>query len=184
MIYISFYNVGGNMSNTELIKADYKKAEKKALEILDVFGLQTPPVNPVMIANHYNIEVLFIPFPEIHKNISGIFDANDNVIYVNNADSPLRQTFTIAHELGHKFLHAIWLNTAEYEPFLRSNLELSKDKNPIEQEADAFAAHLLVPKFMLNKYKNIATISELSQLFMVSMPVIQNRVKYVSKKWF
>lgn len=47
-----------------------------------------------------------------------------------------------------------------------------------EQEADVFAAHLLVPKFLLDRYYKIASIDDLSQLFVVSMPVIKNRIQF------
>jgi Zn-dependent peptidase ImmA (M78 family) len=51
-------------------------------------------------------------------------------------------------------------------------------KDPIEQEANAFAAHLLVPRAMLEKYRGLASIAELSELFAVSMPVIKNRLRF------
>jgi Zn-dependent peptidase ImmA (M78 family) len=48
-----------------------------------------------------------------------------------------------------------------------------------EKEANAFAATLLVPLNLLKRYKDVATISELSRMFMVSQDVILNRMKWL-----
>jgi Zn-dependent peptidase ImmA (M78 family) len=93
---------------------------------------------------------------------------------VNGEEFALRQTFTIAHELGHKILHEEWAKSADYKILYRD--QLLNDDDPHEKEANAFAAHLLVPRAMLDLYWDKLSLTELSKLFAVSVPVIKNRL--------
>ena len=84
--------------------------------------------------------------------------------------------FTIAHELGHYFLHKDWIEKGKYEILMRNTS--FRTGNSLEKiEANTFAVHLLVPDFMLNKYKKVSSFYELSILFGVSQPVIKFRVE-------
>lgn len=158
--------------------ADYIKATNAALELIKNLSYLIPPINPAKIATEIAVEVYFAEFTGNYTNVSGFFDAFNNKIYVNKAESPTRQAFTIAHELGHKILHEEWAKSNDYKFLLREKLELpSKDWH--EQEANTFAANLLVPEKMLSKYRNIASIGELARLFSVSESVIRNRLKFV-----
>ena len=121
----------------------------------------------------------FAKFDNHYSEISGFYDARDSkeIMYVNNEELPARQMLTIAHELGPKFLHEEWLKSSQYKVLYQKQLnDLSLEKDPKKQEADCFAAHLLAPKFILDKYRDVATIDDLSTLFVVSRPVIQNRL--------
>lgn len=158
-----------------MISPDYKNAEVEALKILESLGYKKPPVNPLEIAHELDIAVKFVTFDNQYDNVSGLYYYKDNTIYVNKAEHPNRQTFTIAHELGHKLLHEEWIKSNDYKMLLREQL-VTPSKDPKEQEANCFAANLLVPKEMLKMYKNIASIDELSTLFMVSKSVIRNRL--------
>lgn len=157
------------------IKPDWKKSQKEAINLLEEFGITSPPVDPVNIARSLGIKVFFAEFAPEDNSISGLYDADENAVIVNQDEFPPRQTFTVAHELGHKRLHEEWLKSSDYKVLLRDQLANSKD--PIEQEANNFAAHLLVPKFLLDKYRKIASIKELATLFAVSEPVITFRLK-------
>jgi Zn-dependent peptidase ImmA (M78 family) len=156
------------------MKANHQKAKKTAIQILDSFSIVSPPVNPVEIARKLGIKVLFANFGgDASKEVSGFYDFEENTIYVNKEEYPLRQTFTIAHEIGHKQLHAEWVKSSDYKVLLRSDT----NKDSIEKEADSFAANLLVPRFMLDKYYE-RSVTELSILFAVSVPVIKNRLSF------
>jgi Zn-dependent peptidase ImmA (M78 family) len=61
-------------------------------------------------------------------------------IWVRSGDAPHRQRFTIAHELGHLLLHEAG---AEYR-------DDTFRGTPKEYEANAFAADLLMPLWMLD----------------------------------
>lgn len=156
--------------------ADYEKAKKNAIGLLELFGIDTPPIDPAKIARNLGITVNFVEFAKENEQISGFYLAQENAIYINEHEYAPRMTFTIAHELGHQRLHEQWAKTSDYKILYRDEV-FKKQKNPKEQEANAFAAHLLVPKFLLDRYRKIATVSELATLFAVSEPVIKYRLK-------
>lgn len=154
--------------------ADFDRAIREANRVLDEFGFSAPPINPVTIARELGAKVSFVNMPN-HPNVSGFYDAQDDAIYIAKGEYPKRQTFTIAHELGHRLLHREWAASNDYRVMLRDQSQMVIDEK--EQEANAFAAHLLVPRNMLNDYRHVASIEELSTLFIVSMPVIRNRLR-------
>lgn len=154
---------------------DYRRAKGEAMHLLQQFGLEKPPVNPMEIAQHLGVKVSFVEFEKKLNNISGFYDFEEDTIFVNMDEYPLRQTFTIAHELGHRILHAEWAKSPDYRVLMRDDMGAN---DPKEAEANAFAANLLVPRFMLDKYWEIATVTQLSGLFAVSVPVIKNRISF------
>jgi Zn-dependent peptidase ImmA (M78 family) len=160
---------------------DYNLVMGKVAKVLKDNYVSEPPISPREIASNYGIETMFADFDQANADVAGFLYLKDKEIFVNNQDHPNRQTFTIAHELGHAMLHADLYTKypEEYKVLLRR--PIGADKDPLEQEANAFAAHLLVPKFMLSKYGRIASPSELSRLFNVSDDVIRFRIAYESK---
>lgn len=169
-------------NNFSTAKADFRKAEKEALALLNEFGYSEPPVNPVDIAKRLGVKVWFVNFSGEYDAVSGFYDVEETAIYVNKDEYPHRQTFTVAHELGHHILHKEWAKSSDYKMLFRDsgyskNATEDKPRKPTqEQEADAFAANLLVPRYMLNSYKDILNESELSKLFVVSTQVIGFRL--------
>src|SRR5277367_6726787 len=160
---------GGAMCMT-LDKPDYARVKRAVRELHKEFGVTEPPVDPIRIARGLGLSVYFVVFESTKKNVSGFFDYAESAIFVNSEEYPLRQTFTIAHELGHKVLHEAWAKSNNYKMLMRN--DTLENNDPKEKEANAFAAHLLVPRFMLDKYWKTLTIEQLSQLFAVSVPVI------------
>lgn len=159
-------------------KADFKKAEATALGLLRDFGVTKPPINPVEIAARLDVKVWFVEFAGEYSKVSGFYDVDEQAIYVNKDEYPHRQTFTVAHELGHHLLHKEWAQSGDYKMLFRDE-KGSKDAH--EQEANAFAANLLVPRSMLMEYKNLANVSDLATLFLVSAPVIENRLNLCAR---
>lgn len=163
-------------------KADFRKAESEALTLLNEFGYSEPPINPVDIAKWLGVKVWFVTFNGDYESVSGFYDVDETAIYVNKDEYPHRQTFTVAHELGHHIMHKEWAKSSDYKMLFReTNIDATrtrekKKKPPQEQEADAFAANLLVPRFMLNEYKGLLGEKELSKLFVVSSQVIGFRL--------
>lgn len=157
---------------------DYRRAQAEALRLLNEAGIVEPPVNPIKLARDLvNVKVTFVTFDPVDSKISGFYDAEENAIYVNSEDPPLRQTFTVAHELGHKVLHEDWAKSADYKVFHRDPEETEQDFR--EKEANAFAANLLMPRFMMDRYWESLSVSELSQLFAVSVPAIKARLSFL-----
>ncbi len=69
-------------------------------------------------------------------------------IYLNRQDSPARQRFTLAHVLGHFFLHARPGRAFVKSGFVTDGTTVS----PVEErEAGAFAASLLMPEGVIEE---------------------------------
>ena len=150
-----------------------KTAKQKAIDVLDQFGVDEPYVNPVKIARELGATVSFATFSEEYSNVSGFYDFDTDTIFVNEKEYPLRQTFTIAHELGHRLLHKDWAASNDYRVLLRND---DAPKDQYEKEADEFAGNLLVPRYLLDKYYESIDKSGLSKIFAVSVPVISIRM--------
>lgn len=170
---MSAFNENTSKDFVPKTRADFKAAEKCAASVLRDFGIVRPPIDPVEIAHCMGIRVEFVQFSSEYSAVSGFYDVNEKSIYVNKDDPPSRQTFTVAHELGHHLMHREWAESTQYRVLLRDTTDYV---DPYEQEANAFAAHLLVPREMLERYEKIASVAELSKLFLVSIPVIRNRI--------
>lgn len=83
-----------------------------------------------------------------------IIDEDETTIVVNSNHERSKRFFTIAHELGHFFLHRS-LQSHFYDQY--DNL-ISDEIKEMEQQANAFAAELMVPRdvlaFMLDRRYN------------------------------
>ena len=160
-------------------RPDYKRVMAAVRRLREKYGLDEPPVNPVEIARQEGIDVKFVNFTGDYERVAGFYDPTDNTIYVNKVEYPKRQTFTIAHELGHALLHKDWASSENYAVLWRDP-ERNHPDDPREKEANAFAAHLLVPADLLDTYyyELGLKVPELSRLFVVSVPVIKNRLAF------
>ncbi len=159
-----------------LERPDFAKAKNAAFKILRDYKVDQPPVDPTDLARRLGLKVYFVELAPDYQSVSGFYDFEENAIFVNRDEYPLRQTFTVAHELGHKVLHEEWAKSSEYKVLLRDQGGSSTDFR--EKEANAFAANLLVPRFILSKYWTQMSVEELSTLFAVSVPVIRNRIAF------
>jgi Zn-dependent peptidase ImmA (M78 family) len=151
------------------------RAVSMASKVLNDNYVTEPPVRVAEIAEAYSWPVKFVTWPPQYAHVSGYCDFDEHHIAVNAAEPAKRQRFTIAHELGHAILHREIIRSApnRYNALLRAPLGGVKD--PLEQEANMFAAHLLVPRNMLDRYVNVASDAELSTVFIVSEDVIRYR---------
>lgn len=155
---------------------DYRRVMREVRRVIRDHDITEPPVDPIAIAQSEGIAIKGVTFSGEFSEVSGFYDPRENAIYVNNDEFPLRRTFTIAHELGHALIHRSWAATAAYTVLWRDQSRNADDSN--EKEANAFAAHLLVPRFMLDEYRSRVSVAGLSELFAVSVPVIRNRLKF------
>lgn len=119
--------------------------KRMARQVLADNGFLTSlPVRPKQLASKLNIELM--PFDPPQKDISGFLmmaGSTFGIGYSTTIKSEGFQNFTVAHELGHFHIddHPFAL-LAEGIHHSRSGF-ISKDR--YEQEADAFAAELLMP---------------------------------------
>lgn len=91
--------------------------------------------------------------------------------------SPLRDRFTIAHELGHYVLHYLWRRRSN--PGLVRMRALRKDSQRVEWEANWFAAAFLMPEQLFRqRHEEVnGNIEDLAERFCVSKSAIETRIK-------
>lgn len=101
------------------------------------------PVRVKDIAEHYDIRVKKMKFPD--SSVSGVIGYRDNqvTIAVNSDHHPCRRNFTMAHELGHFLLHP---HSVVVDRALFRNTVSSEAVSVEEIEANGFAAELLMPE--------------------------------------
>ena len=157
-----------------------KDIEQQASETLRMHGLYSIPVDPVTLANKSGIKVHNAKFSD--DKLSGmIAKRGDNIsLLVNQADPSQRKRFTIAHELGHHFLHLLTTEDGEFvDTQDDAKIDLFRDTETAEEianpdkryetEANQFAAALLMPaEFVREMYHDTQSVSELSFSFNVS----------------
>lgn len=154
-------------------------------DIIDHYDIQIPIENIEKVVNDIGGRI------EVSFDIDNIYDGsikkenNNFVIFVSPYQSPGRKKFTIAHELGHLFLHMgyninseLW-DTQENSTYYRSGDSIE------EYQANEFAAALLMPR---ERYKEImdqntrGTIVETEKIadyFGVSVSAASNRGKFL-----
>jgi len=147
--------------------------ENKASDILRRHRLFSIPVDVVTLANRDGILVHNAKFSD--ANLSGMIAKRDKTvtILVNQTDAPFRKRFTIAHELGHHFLHLL-----HDGDFVDTELDLFRDtEDPdrdspskrAEVQANQFAAALLMPEELVQtEWQRTKNVAELARLFNVS----------------
>ncbi|KRT92194.1 ImmA/IrrE family metallo-endopeptidase [Bacillus sp. GM2] len=152
--------------------------EEKAQEVLQAYTSQDEPINPIAIAEKLGIKVINAEFTT--DMISGALqvhpgdDSRVATIYVKHDDAPVRKRFTIAHELGHYFLHAESQTDFidEQSVFFRNG-----QKNKEETEANDFAANLLMPRELVLKIWGMSgDVEFLSHYFGVSRTAMKYRL--------
>ena len=100
----------------------------------------TPPVPIEKLAE--DLFSVKIEKDRMESGIAGKLYVKDKVIVLNVKDILERQRFTIAHEVGHLFLH-------EKNSKVKSIVCRKNDNSRIEKEANCFAAYILMPKRLI-----------------------------------
>jgi Zn-dependent peptidase ImmA (M78 family) len=129
-----------------------------AQALLDKYGLTQPPIDVYALAEQLNL-IVSDEFDFDQMGIAGKIkwsaDRETAEIWVNPLDSGERRRFTLSHELGHLFKHMIpnRLDREKDESFV-DNPSHFRDgrRNSKEQEANQFAAELLMPAKMLREH--------------------------------
>src|SRR5690606_8372729 len=110
--------------------------------------------------------------------VAGFIDPMQKIIYVNEKDKAPRQAFTVAHELAHWMLHQDKLHSEPDKYAVLYRTPLGKTEDEVEKEANALAGRLLVPRKLLDKYKNNSNIATVAKIFGVSEELIGYRLKH------
>jgi Zn-dependent peptidase ImmA (M78 family) len=160
-----------------------EEIEKRAREVLRRHGLETLPIDPVVLANREGVKVYNAKFSD--DNLVGMIAkrGGDVTMLVNQSDPPARKRFTIAHELGHHFLH-LHEQDGQFvdgeanlfrEP--RAHVEEMTPERRQEIQANMFAAALLMPEDLVRQqWPLLRSVEEMAKLFNVSVPAMGFRI--------
>lgn len=164
---------------------------KKAEIFCDKNGITYFPVEIVKVCKNNGLQV----FEEyMEPGVSGVIVVDENVwgkydskqfIVVNLADSAARRRFTIAHELAHYVLHRNGNRLYAHRDFTGEGAI----QNRIEQEANLFAANVLMPEGLIRekveelkssmwgRMPNSVLAKEIADYFVVSEAAANVRLK-------
>lgn len=152
------------------IRPRWGLAEQEASRLSAPFS--APPIPVHEIAEQSGVNVVFADFGKHSETVAGFCDFKARRLYVNSKDPSVRQSFTIAHELGHWVLHRDeFLRDPSKYPVLPRFAEPNQD-DPFEKEANKFAACLLVPSRLLAPVKG-APVAKLAEMFGVSRTMME-----------
>lgn len=131
-----------------------KKIEGFAAQLLEEFGIDTPPVDVEQLADKLGYRVVLKFFDQEDLSGTVMRDKDGSVtLGINTIHARVRQRFSIAHEIGHARLH---LTKDREDLFVDPPARVlfrdhvaSLGENPQEIEANQFAAGLLMPAPMI-----------------------------------
>jgi Zn-dependent peptidase ImmA (M78 family) len=158
------------------------EVENRAADVLCSQGFESIPVDLIGLTKRLGIAVHNAKF--VDDNIIGMIAKEGDVVtvLVNGAAPPFRKRFTIAHELGHHFLHLP--GDGEFIDGV-ANLFLSgpqdrKELSPKQRQeiqANMFAAGLLMPEPAVRaRWQSNGSIEALARQFNVTDGVMIDRL--------
>ncbi|RLL65273.1 ImmA/IrrE family metallo-endopeptidase [Paenirhodobacter hankyongi] len=154
------------------VRWDVAKAKADSLTC----KFERPPIPVRAIAEGTGVDVVFADFGKHSNSVAGFCDFRGERLYVNRDDKPERQTFTIAHELGHWLLHKELFERSPDAYAVLPRHAVANNRSVLEKEANHFAAHLLVPSRLLRPVMRASTVSSLAEAFGVSYTMMSFRV--------
>lgn len=149
------------------------QARLDAAALIDRTWTMGAPIDPERIAFQLDIIVTRLP---LENGISGMLKAEPDFteIFVNSADTPARQRFTIAHELGH------YIERTSRGSFDFNFIDYRDNRNYDLHEfyADEFAGALLMPAREIRALVDAGEpLPIIAAHFGVSVPAAAQRVK-------
>jgi Zn-dependent peptidase ImmA (M78 family) len=158
-------------------KLPHHKGARRALELRSTVDLTHEPIRDLWsLVRDRGVNLGFHDFGPLGGDGLYRWNGETALIAANSslALSRLRQRFTVAHELGHHVMH----RTGE-APLLIADKDIFGRRDPVEQEANAFAGHLLMPNPAIDRALDAwqvdqldpTIIAELMQHFGVSYEV-------------
>ena len=153
-----------------------------ALGVLEKNNIRKPPVIAADLARTLGFKVLCAKIsPEC---VAGFIDVDNREIVVNREDAPVKQNFTIAHELGHYLLDHYKNDNYKdnYSVLLRDTCE--GEDTQMEQEASWFAESLLIPiDFLVKRIVKypFVTNQQLARMFGVPSALIRRKATKIRR---
>jgi Zn-dependent peptidase ImmA (M78 family) len=136
-------------------------AKQLANKVAKDHGYITMPADPFKFCT----EVLGFEVHQldIESEISAIVMFSEKMIGVNQNHHPNRQRFSLAHEIGHYYLHR------DYFEHRDENLTHKEQKKIMESEADNFASEFLMPSELVKEtFNKIKDAKLIAKMFAVS----------------
>ena len=129
------------------------RGEEVASQIARRHGLRRAPIDPAAVLRELGAEVRFVP---LKRDMAGVVARRGGrtVVGINESHHKFRQRFTLAHECGHLacgHLEAEAFPTTHVDTIVvkRRDSLASRGVDPMEIEANNFAAALLMPADLL-----------------------------------
>ena len=150
------------------------KIEQHAKSVLKQHGLYALPIDPVLLANKLGITVNNAKFADDTWAALIAKRGPSTRIFVEQSDPPYRKRFSIAHELGHHFLHLmedgeILDKRADMFRERLVSVESSPRNRSKEVEANWFAAALLMPaELVQTEWEANPNVTTMAKIFNVS----------------
>jgi Zn-dependent peptidase ImmA (M78 family) len=137
------------------------------------------PIDPAKVAERLGVKVFKA---DLNQQVSGMLlkqPARDPEIYLNGSDSPNRQRFSCAHELGHYVKRTSVEGSAEAMEYVDFRDPLSAEGlDPEEVWANQFAAALLMPRELVKRaHKELHSPAALAGEFGVSTDAMNFRLQ-------
>lgn len=141
------------------------------------------PVDPFRIAQDLKIEIRYLqnPRPDVAGTLSRESADTPLIIAINPNDPFSRQRFTVAHELGHytKLQEEDKLNSRLGFVEMRDELA-STGRNPVENDANEFAAELLMPEKWIRHWHEIGIgFQAIRNALNVSTAALETRYRFL-----
>ncbi|MHA4808400.1 ImmA/IrrE family metallo-endopeptidase [Flavitalea flava] len=170
-----------------LNELSFQKCEDTAQQMISDFKIIEPAVDIFGIVKGMSIELLEY---NLGDDTSGVLVIQNGkgIIGFNPKEAQVRRRFTVAHELGHFLLHRttndLFVDNFFLMKFRKNNAYTEEDYRH-EQEANAFAAALLMPETFLEEemkkmeYQRLSEadfIGRLARKFEVSIPAMTYRL--------
>lgn len=160
---------------------DENIAIARARKLLKDAGITTVPVDVETLASFLGFQVSRTELADGEAGCT-VERRRKICIWVNQNDSPLRQRFTILHEIAH---HVLKLPSRHGEKVPSDELERFTGRHPEEVLCDIFAAECLVPWVIIQplaeeKDFTLEHLAELAELFQASRSCIASRFAQAS----
>lgn len=151
-------------------------ARKEATDVLDKHWRGTFPVDVFAVAQSLGADVFTA---DIADDLSGFITRKDGgqvEIYLNRYESPLRQRFTCAHELG----HLVDRRNRKDDDYSFISKRHGRADNAFEWYADHFAANLLMPQSEVERLEDLRwNTTEMAERFGVSIGAMEVRRRHL-----
>lgn len=177
-----------NRRKIEIVSLSLLNDYFEQTELKEFKGIIPVPIDEIINWLGYKLQENMLP-----EGISGLHLIDQKIILINIKDSPDRQRFTKAHEVGHIQLHVKYLQDSKRKIELERLICKSNDLKEMEIEANHFAANILMPPNLFpvivnevcakihfirgDAEKERKLIDDISQKFYVSREAIKYRLR-------